>query len=220
MLSETDLDFFVGRAAPDAIDPGRMRALIREDPQFRAAIVADDRVFEGVAADDEILLKISPPLYFEILLRRALKELNAATHTVEESGRQRIPVFDASEVSRFLSKPDVLEYLAGMLASFTRIRSYVTHVRLRHGIRRRVRYNDMDVDSLLTMCASSSDEERLGYYKQIGDACLFVSGVLPGHATYGLRYAGPGQLRPMTTTRLRRGLDDYERDGRRYYGLA
>lgn len=220
MLSEADLDFLVGRAAPDAIDPARIKALIREDPRFRAAIVGDDRVFECVAADDEILLKISPPLYFEVLLRRALRELNAATHTVEESGRQRIPVFDASEVSRFLSKPDVLEYLAAMLASFTRIRSYVTHVRLRHGIRRRVRYNDMDVDSLLTMCASSSDEERLGYYKRIGDVCLFVSGVFPGHATYGLRYAGSGQLRPMTTTRLRRGLDDYERDGRRYYGLA
>jgi hypothetical protein len=220
MLSDTDLDFLVSRATPDARDPARLKALIRGDAQFRTAIVGDDRVFEGVAADEEIFVKISPALYFEVLLRRALKDLNAASHTVEESGRQRIPVFDASEVSRILSRPDVLDYLASMLASFTRIRSYVTHVRLRHGVRRRVRFNDMDVDSLLTMCASSSEEERLGYYRRIGDVCLFVSGVFPGHAGYGLRYAGSGQLRPMSSTRLRRGLEDYERDGRRYYGLA
>jgi len=219
VLNDADLDFLVSNAAPDAVDKERLKQLIREDPDFREAFVADDRVFERLSADDEIFLKISPALYFEVLLRRALRELRAATHTIEQSGKQRIPVFDAGEVSKFVSRPDVLEYLAGMLASFTRIRSYVTHVRLAHGVRRRVRFNDMDVDSLVTLCAATDEENRLALYKRIGDVCLFVSGVFPGHAR-DARYAGAGQSRPVAPIRLRRGLEDYEREGQRYYGLA
>ena len=220
VLNDADLDFLVSNAAPDAVDKERLKQLIREDPDFREAFVADDRVFERLSADDEIFLKISPALYFEVLLRRALRELRAATHTIEQSGKQRIPVFDAGEVSKFVSRPDVLEYLAGMLASFTRIRSYVTHVRLAHGVRRRVRFNDMDVDSLVTLCAATDEENRLALYKRIGDVCLFVSGVFPGHANHDLRYGGSEQPRSLTSPRLRRGPEDYEREGQRYYGLA
>lgn len=218
-LSDADLEFIVGSAAPDAQNRDRLKELIREDADFREAMLADDRLFERVASDDEIFLKISPALYFEVLLRRALKDLQAATHTVEQSGTRRIPVFDAADVSKFLARPDVLEYLAGMLASFTRIQSYVTHVRVAPGVRRRLRFNDMDVDSLVALCAATDEENRLGFYKRIGDVCLFVSGVFPGHAR-DARYAGAGQSRPVAPIRLRRGLEDYEREGQRYYGLA
>jgi hypothetical protein len=218
-LNDSDLEFLVAHAAPDAQNKDRLKELIRDDRDFREAIVGDDRIFERVMADDEIFLKISPPLYFEVLLRRALKEIQSATHTLEQSGKQRIPVFDAPEVSRFLAAPDILEYLSGMLASFTRIRSYVTHVRVAPGVRRRVRFNDMDVDSLVTLCAATGEEDRLALYQRIGDVCLFLSGVFPAHAAYEQRYAGTGQLRPLVS-RLRRGLEDYEREGQRYYGLA
>ena len=39
-------------------------------------------------------MKVSPALYFEVLLRRALSELEGAGHTLERTGRQSIPMFD------------------------------------------------------------------------------------------------------------------------------
>ncbi|MBM3959112.1 MAG: hypothetical protein FJ314_04975, partial [SAR202 cluster bacterium] len=194
-LTDADLDFVVASAAPDAVNKEQLKALIREDESFRQGMVGDDRVFQRVMADDEIFLKVSPALYFEVLLRRAARELQIATHTLERSGSGRIPVFDAQEVSSFLARPEVLEYLATMLASFTRIRSYVTHVRIAHGVRRRVRFNDMDVDSLVTLCAATGEEHRLALYKRIGDVCLFLTGLFPAHAT----------MRPITgALRMRR----------------
>ncbi|MBI4305112.1 MAG: hypothetical protein HY678_02225 [Chloroflexi bacterium] len=218
-LTDFDLDFVVGEAAPDAQNKQRLKELIREDEDFRSALLGDDHLFQRVMADEQVFLKISPALYFEILLRRALKELQAATHTVERTGAQRIPVFDTREVTRFLSEPHVLEYLAQMLASFTRIRSYVTQVRIAPGIRRRVRFNDMDVDSLVTLCSAADEDQRFGFYKRIGDVCLFVSGVFPGFVQH-TRYPASGQPRPSTARGPRRSLEDYEREGQRYYGLA
>ena len=138
-FTEADLNFVVGEAAPDVLDKERLSQLIREDQDFRSALIGDKKVFQRVMSDDEILLKISPALYFEILLRNALKEMEMSTHTVERTGKQSIPVFDTGEVVELLARPKVLEYLAQMLASFTRIPSYVVPVRVRPGVRRRVR---------------------------------------------------------------------------------
>ena len=184
-FTEADLNFVVGAAAPDVLDKERLSQLIREDQDFRSALIGDKKVFQRVMSDDEMLLKISPALYFEILLRNALKEMEMSTHTVERTGKQSIPVFDTGEVVELLARPKVLEYLAHMLDSFTRIQSYVVPVRVRPGVRRRVRYNDMDIDSLLRFCATADERHRLGFYKRIADVCLFVSGVFSGHASFG-----------------------------------
>ena len=97
-LTDGDLAFLVGETAPDAKDPERLMRLVQEDEQFRQALVGDDRVFRQVVEDEEILVKISPALYFEVLLRRAAKDMEVATHTVERTGSQSIPVFDTDEV--------------------------------------------------------------------------------------------------------------------------
>ena len=170
--------------------------------------------------DEEVFLKISPSLYFEVLLRRALKELETATHTVERSGSQSIPVFDVGEVVDLLAGPKLLEYLAQMLVSFTKVHSYVASVRVRRGIRRRVRHNDMDIDSLLRLCAAADEKDRLSFYKRIADVCLFVSAVFPKHAARDSRYPASGQPRPPTIGRLQRSMEDYETEGRRFYSLA
>ncbi|MBI2171272.1 MAG: hypothetical protein HYU30_04520 [Chloroflexi bacterium] len=219
-LTDADLDFIVGEAPPGAAGAEHLKGLIRSDGAFRKALVGDDRVFQRVMDDEEVFVKISPGLYFEVLLRRALKELDTATHTVERAGRQSIPVFDTREVVDLLSKSEVLLYLAHMLASFTRVHSYATSVRVRRGIRRRVRFSDMDIDSLLRVSATVEEEQRFGFYKRIADVCLFVSGVFPDYPFYDYRYPGSGQVRPLTRGRLRRSLEEYERDGRRFYGLA
>lgn len=219
-LTEWDLDFLVNEAAPKVVNPDHLKHLICTDEAFRHAIVGDDRVFQRVMGDDEVFVRISPAVYFEILLRKALRELEVSTHTVERAGRQSIPVFDSKEVVELLAKPQVLLYLAQMLASFTRIHSYTSTVRVRQGIRRRVHFNDMDIDSLLRLSAAVDEEQRFPYYKRIADVCLFVSGVFPDYTFFDYRYPGSGQIRPLTTGRLRRSLEDYELDGRRFYGLA
>ena len=219
-LTEADLDFVVGEAAPDARDRDHLRHLVREDDHFRKALVGDEKVFQRVMSDEEIFLKISPALYFEVLLRRAFQELEVATHTVEQSGRQRIPIFDTPEVVELLNRPGVLGYLAQMLASFTRIRSFVMPVRVRRGVRRRMRYNDMDIDSLLRFCATANEQDRFGFYKRIADVCLFISGVFPSHTYTGAQHRASERPRFLSIGRARRSMEDYETEGRRFYALA
>ena len=219
-FTQADLDFVVAEAAPGAADKERLKQLVQEDVEFRQALVGDDKVFQRVMNDDEIFVKISPTFYFEVLLRRALRELEVATHTVERTGKQSIPVFDTRDVVELLGRPDVLEYMAQMLASFTRIHSHTVPVLRRRGIMRRIRYNDMDVDSLVRLCASADEEQRLGLYKRIADVCLFVSGLFPDQSIVDHRYPASGQPRPPSVRRMRRSLEDYEREGRKFYGLA
>lgn len=219
-FTDTDLDFVVGEAAPDAKNKTHLKQLVSADQDFREALVGDEKVFQRVMADEEILLKISPVLYFEILLRKARKEIEVATYTLERLGRERIPVFDTPEVVETMARPGVVCYLAQMLASFTRIQSIVISVRIRRGIRRRVRYNDMDIDSLLRLCRSSDKEHRFGFYKRIADVCLFVSSIFNDHTLSGVRYIPSRQAHSLAMGRLRLSLDDYEQEGRRFYGLA
>ena len=183
VLTESDLDFIVSEAAQGPTDTDRLKLLIEEDEQFRAAILGDENVFQRLMADEVTFLKVSPALYFEVLLRQALRDLETAGYTVERDGRADLPVFDTPEVVRFLSIQGVLDYLAHMLASFNRINSYAVPVRIRRGIRRRVVYNDMDIDSLVRLCATADWEQRFGYYKRIADVCLFISGVFPDFAS-------------------------------------
>ena len=119
-LTDTDLAFVVAQTAPDSANPARLAALVREDPEFRKAMIGDERVLEGVLNDEEVFLKVSPALYFEVLLRGSLKELETAAYTVERSGRSSIPVFDTSEVTELLMRDGIIEYLAHMLTSFTK----------------------------------------------------------------------------------------------------
>ena len=201
-LTDTDLAFVVAQTAPDSANPARLAALVREDPDFRKAMIGDERVLEGVLNDEEVFLKVSTALYFEVLLRGSLKELETAAYTVERSGRSSIPVFDTSEVTELLMRDGIIEYLAHMLTSFTKINSYVVPVRVRPGVRRRIRYNDMDVDSLIALCEKAGDHERFAFYKRIADVCLFTSGVFPGYArlhpgtTRKRVFAGPSRRAP------------------------
>ena len=220
-FTDRDLDFVVENVARGASDPEALKRLVREDPEFRAAMVGDENLLDRVLSDEEVFLHISPSLYFEILLRRAYHELETITYTEEREGRASIPVFDTPEVLEFMERPGVVEYMASMMGSFTRIQSYTVPVRVRKGIRRRVRYSDMDIDSLVKFAANADPEQRFGYYKRIADVCLFLSGVFPDSARrrYG-RMVG-GATIPLTgSRRMRRTIEDYEREGRRFYGLA
>ena len=216
-FTEVDLDFLIGEAAPQASNKLRLRQMILEEQEFRQAIVGDERVFQRVIRDAEVMVKLSPALYFEILLRKASKELDLSAYTVERIGKETIPVCDTSSVTELMGQPRVLEYLAQMLASFTVIESQVRRVRVRRGIWRRIRHNDMDIDSLVQLCSAADEENRLGYYKRIADVCLFVSSVFQEHSYFGQE---GGQSTFPASRRMRRSLEDYEWEGKRFYRLA
>ena len=216
-FTEVDLDFLIDEAVPQASNKVRLRQMILEEQEFRQAIVGDERVFQRVISDAEVMVKLSPTLYFEILLRKASKELDISAYTMERIGNDTIPVFDTAGVTELMGQHGVLEYLAQMLASFTVIESQVRRVRVRRGIWRRIRHNDMDIDSLVQLCSAADEENRLGYYKRIADVCLFVSSVFQEHSYFG---QGGGQSTLPASRRMRRSMEDYEWEGKRFYSLA
>jgi len=219
-LSQRDLDFVVAEAAPEFRDKEKLKRLIVEDDDFRKGLVGHEKVFRKIISDDDIFLKVSPALYFEVLLRKALTELEKASHTFERAGAQAIPVFDTKEVVDLLSRPPVLDYLVDMLSSFTRIESYAIPVRVKKGVWRKIRFNDMDVDSLARMCQVVDEDQKFSFYKRIADVCLFILGIFPEYAYFDYRYPSSGQLRPLIPGRLRRSAEDYEEEGRKFYKLA
>ena len=219
-LTQGDLAFLAETAAPDHLDAARLTEHLREDEAFRAAFITDERVVQRVVSDDGALSRISPSLYFQVLLTRAHQELEQATHTLERSGRDRVPVFDTREVVELLDQPSVITYLTDMLASFIRVESYVRPVRVRRGVWRKIRFNDMDIDSLMRLCATADEEQRLGLYKRIADVCLLYLGIFPEHARSASPYAVGTAAAPHSARRVARSTEEYEREGRRFYRMA
>jgi hypothetical protein len=219
-LSDSDLDFLVDIVSPEVRDRSRLKQIIREDRDFRNRYIGDEKVFRRLMDDDELFLKISPTLFFEILLRKAVSDLEEVSYTVEKTSTMRILVFDTKDVVELLTKEPLLGYLADMLASFTRIESYVISFRVKKGVWKKIRFNNLDIVSLMSLCEAVQDEYRLGLYKRIADICLFILGVFPDYAERDYRYPFSGELRPQIRGKLRISPADYEKEGRKFYRLA
>jgi hypothetical protein len=219
-LSERDLDFLAEIASPEIKDKSSLKRVIQEDEDFRNSFVGDENVFRKLMDDEEIFLKISPALFFEILLRRAANDLEEAGYTLEKTSHMKIPVFDAKEVSKLLTRESLLLYLADMMASFTKIQSYTLSFRIQEGVWEKIRFNDLDILSLMAFCQTAGDEYRMGFYKRIADICLFILGVFPDYAERDYRYPFSGQVRPHIRGKVRISAEDYEKEGRKFYKLA
>jgi len=219
-LSERDLDFLVETVSPDVGDKSALKQIIRTDLDFRNTYIGDGKVFHRVMHDDEILLKISPALFFEILLRKAADDLSRVGYTYEKSRTMSIPVFDAEDLVSLLNRESLLIYLADMLSSFTRVESYAVSIRVRKGVWRKIRFNNLDIYSLMSLCDVVNDAYRFHLYKRIGDICLFILGLFPVYAERDYRYPVSGQLRPRIAGRRRINPQDYEKEGQRFYRLA
>ncbi|RLC95827.1 MAG: hypothetical protein DRI40_04845 [Chloroflexi bacterium] len=219
-FSDSDILFLVETVEPrlaDRIDT------FKDDPVIVEGMLEQEaeRVFQRITTmGEEVLARISPRFLFEVLLRKTRREIESQKYTVERTATQRVPVFDANQVAEFLANRSVLTYLADMLTSFVRIESYVVTTRVRKGIWRKLRFNDMDIDCLTEMCQAVDEEYRFGFYKRIADVCLFISGMYPEYAAFDYRYPSLGEARPSFTRRLRRDMADYEEEGRRFYKLA
>ncbi len=219
-LPEQDILFMVRTLMPHRTDHARVVEAIRDDRTYLEAMLGDDRLFQEVMGDEEILVKISPRLFFHILLRRALRDLRELTHTVEVRNLQKVAVFDADQVVDLLEKPEVRDYLADMLASFTRIESVTVPVRVRRGVWRKVRFSDFDLDSLERYAQSVEEELRFGPYKRIADVCLFLVGMFPEYIEAQSRYPLSRMPRRGVLGRRPRSLEEYEEEGRQFYALA
>ncbi len=219
-LSHQDLNFLVETASPEVTDKASLKRIIQEDVGFRNKYVSDEKVFRTVINDDQTLLKISPTLYFEILLRKAARDLSAASYTLEKTLTMSIPVFDTDDLVALLAEESLLAYLAEMLSSFTRIESYAVSFRIKKGVWRKIRFNDLDIRSLMSFCEIVDDFYRFGLYKRIADICLFMLGVFPEYTVRNYRYPLSGKLRPAGGSSPRINPEDYEKEGRRFYKLA
>lgn len=69
-LSETDLIFLLDAIGAESEEKVRLKQLVRKDEALLNAIIGDEKVFSKVIGDEESFLRISPQLYFEVLLRR------------------------------------------------------------------------------------------------------------------------------------------------------
>jgi len=219
-LSDRDLNFLIETAGSAARDKYRLKQIIREDEDFRNTFIGDSKVFRRVMDDDEILVKISPTLLFEIFLRRTANAFKELSYTVEKTTTMRIPVFDTKDLVELLSKEPTITYLADMLSSFTKVETYTVSFRIKKGIWRKIRFNDMDIHSLMSFSDAVEEEFRFGFYKRIADLCLFILGIFPDYAERDYRYPFSGQVRPNIRGKLRSSPEDYEQHGRKFYKLA
>ena len=219
-ITDADLQFLVETAAADVTDKVRLRKLIKLDEDLRNAFIEDEKTSQKLMTDQEVFLKISPRLYFEILLRKTRTELEGASHTIERSRSKKIAVFDTKEVVELLSRQEILVYLADMLASFIKVENYTLFYPTEQGIWQKIRLSDLDIDSLIIFSESVDEESRLGFFKRIADICLFILGLFPEYVQITYRYPFSGQLRPQTAHGFQRSPEDYEEKGRRFYQLA
>lgn len=219
-LSDRDLDYLIATAAPDVTDKSRLKKVISEDADFRNSFISDEKVFRRLMDDDRSFLKISPSLFFEILLRNAAKELSKLSYTLEKTRHQHIPVFDTREIVELLNQQSLIIYLADMLSSFTRVESYTVAFRIGKGIWKKIRFNDLDIKSLIRFCEVLEDEYRLGLYKRIADVCLFILGIFPDYAERSYRYPLSGEIRPQNAGTAKISPEEYEKKGQQFYKLA
>jgi hypothetical protein len=215
-----DLRFLIATLIPERSDTEHLAGLLQEDEALLEAMLQDDRLFEEMMASDEVLLSITPQFFFRVLLRRTRRDLEQELYTVERRHQQKVVLFDASQVVDLLANMAVCDYLAEMLASFTRINSATVPIRVRPGVWRRLRINDLDVDSLIAYANQLEEEHRFWAYQRIGDACLFLAGMFPEHIDARQRYPLSGRPRFRVRGSLIHGLEDYEGYGQTFYRLA
>ncbi len=221
-LSESDIKLLI-----EAVDPGLLNKFdtIKGDPAIIDAMLDQEgeTLFHRVMhmSQKSMMPNISPRFLFEILLRRAISELEDQSYTVEKIANHTIPVFDARNVVHFLSSHrEVLKYLADMLSSFTKVESFTCSARVRKGLWRKMRFSEMDFESLSKRCESIDEEHRFPCYKRIADLCLFILGIFPEYVNPGLRPAKGENIEPQLSRISKMSAEDFEEEGKRFYKLA
>lgn len=218
--SQRDLRFVVETLIPERSDPENVVDLIQDDEPLLEAMLQDERLFRQLMEDDEVFVSVSPGFFFRVLLLRARRDLEQELYTIEHRHLQKVVLFDANRVVDLLARRQVCDYLATMLASFTRINSVTIPIRVRPGIWRRIRVNDLDVDSLIRYAQILDEERRFPVYQRIADSCLFLAGIFPEYIETSQRYPQSGKPRFRVKSSMLHSLEDHESYGQTFYRLA
>ena len=219
-LERKDIHFIVETLMPGTRDKGRVVELVQQDEAFLTGMLEDERLFERLMAGKETVLQVTPFLAFVVLLRRARRDLAEASFTTELRSLQKVILFDTKEVVALLEQDSLRSYLASMLASFTRIESLSIAIRVRQGIYRRYRTNELDIEGLIRYSQAVEDARRFEPYRRVGDVCLFLTGLFPKAIETRYRYPVSGEIRPRARSRTIASREDYEAHGRAFYQLA
>jgi hypothetical protein len=177
LLRDTDLATIVKVLMPGHGDRTHMVRLLREDGEILESMLKDEKLFKFLLDSPEPIIRVSPHLFFAVLLFRVREDLAGKSYTVESLNRQRMIVFDSGKVSELLQEMAIMSYLIDMLSSFVRINSFTIPVRVRRGQWRKLRFSDFDIDSLIRYSKLIDEEHRFGPFKRIADICLFITGV-------------------------------------------
>ncbi|MEW5899180.1 MAG: hypothetical protein AB1652_08430, partial [Bacillota bacterium] len=85
-LGDKDLDFVIRTVVTRRTDYDNIKEIVRDKPDLISTMLDDPRLFQRVASEEEVFLRISPYLFFEILLRQARRDFQARTYTYEKIG--------------------------------------------------------------------------------------------------------------------------------------
>jgi len=213
-LTPQELDFIVTTVTTRRTDYKHIKEIVKDKPDFLEVMLDDERLFQRIVSEEEVLLRISPYLFFTIVLRKAKRDLASSTFTMEPiTADQSVPVFNAAEAARLIEDSEVRNYLAEMLSSFTRTNTITMRYK-KGGVIYRRTFSDSNVDDMLNLLSFIGEESKFTVYKRIGDICLFSTGLFPEHVL-SFRPAGEGFSRKRA-----RSFDDYEKEGIESYQRA
>ncbi|MGB9682550.1 MAG: hypothetical protein ACP5RW_07790 [bacterium] len=215
-LSDSDLLFVVETVAPSLKD--RLE-IIRNDEDIIRGMLEDERLFNRIIGDEDIMIKVSPKLFFTILMIRARKDLRGELYTMERDRYHKIPVFDVEKVRELIEDEDIFEYLINMLVSFTRTESQTIYyvAKGKKGLRK-LRFSDIDIADMIRLADMVNEEVRFPIYKRIGDICLWTIGIFPEYVLP--RDVGSTNPRARVGFRYRMSIKEYEDIGRAFYKMA
>ena len=208
LYGDADVAFVLQAVAPAHTARGRLGDAFREDREIREGMLVSDVLADAVMHTQEPVLRVSPLLYFSMLVARVRRDLTSQRFTVEESGRHAAVVFDAGAALRLLAKPHVFDYLVLLMVSFVRARSITVGVADERGRARMLRFDTLDLDSIVRAAALAAESERFSAYQRIADLCLFTVGIFPERIR-GARGRSAGVVRA-----------EWMENGARFYGLA
>ncbi len=216
-LTEADLDFLVRAVTTTRTDYERVKAVVRGKADLLAVMLDDERVFHRLVESPAAFLRVSPYFLFAVLLRQAQRDLRGRGFTMEASALGTLPVFDAERAAQLLEDADIRDYIAGMLAGFTRVDRHEEFVWDGEELRR-VTWSDFTVEDLEAMLELTEEDARFPLYRRLGDLCLFLTGMFADYLVARARKpSGRG-------ARARGGrpedIEAYEELGRRCYRRA
>ncbi len=216
--SESDMRFLarvVGETPEAAASYVRAWQL---DPERIEPWFDDERVLRQLMADDNSIVEVSPRFLFTVLLRRIRRDLASIPYTVERVEPDgRLVVFDAPVVHELLRADEMFQYLVNLLVSFERIDTVTVRGAQPRSPMRRL--NTFNMDDMVELAGMVDAPLRPLICRRIGDIALFVTGIFQEAIRRTARRPLASPFTRMFVGRWRR-IEDYEADGRRFYGMA